>query len=694
MTKPGIALILLTVFVARAGAADERAGRIGNLFASRAAIRVEQPGIARVALTPDVLAGCAPDLGDLRILDGNGKEVAYLLDHGIPPGSRVETEERPRIINVSRGEELRDGASPLYRESYEIDAPRARETADATWQLVFRTNRAKFVRRVEIRDGAGPDAAVVVAESIFRLPLGGDGAGDKTTLDLPPIRADRLTVTLEGDDGSFLEPSFAYTTARELAVDGRLAVPLVAAASRAADGRTIVELARPRGLVPDVLRFETTTPWFDREVRVLDRRAGAPDVVIGARRIVRMAGVATVESSDVPVRPATGDVIVVEITDGDSPPLEALVVRATMRQPSLLFAAGRPIGESDGWFLYFGGGRVGPPHYDVAALIPRRGESGSGEQAAIVAGLRGPGGVVPASLGAVGPNPAFDRSPLLAFAMRPGAAIDTRLYTHRRPLAVPASLEGLTRVALGPEDVARARDDLSDVRIVDTGSRQWPYLLERDSRTETVALTVRAPVRDRTRTSYALVGPATPLRLDGLAIDVEQPFVDRPFRLLAKSGDAAAAEERVVAEGRIVRRSGESGAFRVAFRAARVESLRLVVDDGNEAPLALRTVAAQVPLPELYLTAPEGAYFLLVGNSADTAPSYELARVRDAVLAVSSAALPAGPLDANPAYSAHARPLDRGRLEQAFFWVVLVLTVAILGTVTLRLARREGTSGS
>jgi hypothetical protein len=232
------------------------------------------------------------------------------------------------------------------------------------------------------------------------------------------------------------------------------------------------------------------------------------------------------------------------------------------------------------------------------------------------------------------------------------------------------------------------------VRIVDTGSRQWPYLLERDSRTETVALTVRAPVRDRTRTSYALVGPATPLRLDGLAIDVEQPFVDRPFRLLAKSGDAAAAEERVVAEGRIVRRSGESGAFRVAFRAARVESLRLVVDDGNEAPLALRTVAAQVPLPELYLTAPEGAYFLLVGNSADTAPSYELARVRDAVLAVSSAALPAGPLDANPAYSAHARPLDRGRLEQAFFWVVLVLTVAILGTVTLRLARREGTSGS
>ena len=693
MTKPGIVPIVLVALVARTGAADESAGRIDKLFASRAPIQIERPGIARLALTPEVLAGCGPDLGDLRVLDGNGKEVAYLVDRGIPPGSRVDTEQRPRIINVQRGEELRDGAPPLYRESYEIDAPRAGETTDASWQLVFRTSRAKFVRRVEIRDGAGPDAAVVVGESIFRLPLGGDGAGEKTTLDLPPVHSDRLTVTLEGDDGSFLEPSFAYTTARELVADGRLAVPLVVAASSGANGRTIVELARPGGLVPDVLQFETTTPWFDREVRVLDRRAGAPDVVIGARRIVRIAGVATVESSGVPVRPASGEAIVVEITDGDSPPLEALVVRATMRQPSLLFAAARPIGESDGWFLYFGGGRVGRPHYDVAALLPGRGESVAGERAAIVAGLRGPGGVVTASLGAVGPNPAFDRSPLLGFAMRPGAAIDTRLYTHRRPLAVPSSPEGLTRVALGPGDLARARADLSDVRIVDTESRQWPYLLERDSRTETVDLAVGGPVRDGTRSSFALVGPAAPLRIDGLAIDVEQPFVDRPFRLLAKTSDAADAQETVIAEGRIVRRSGESGTFRVAFGATRVQSLRLVVDDGNEAPLVLRAVAAQLPLPELYVTAPQGAYFLLVGNSADTAPSYELARVREAVLTVSSAVLPAGSLEANPAYSARA-PLDRGRLEQAFFWVVLVLTVAVLGTVTLRLARRERTSGS
>jgi hypothetical protein len=692
MTKAGLALIVLSSLVAQASAAEDAPGRLDKLFTSRAPIQVEQAGIARLALTPEVLAGSGPGLGDVRILAGDGKEVAYLVDGGIPPGSRVESEEHPKIVNVYRGEELRDGAPPLYRESYEIEAPHTAEGGASRWRLAFRTSRAKFVRRVEIRDGTGADAAViVVGESIFRLPLG-DGAGEKTTLDLPPFREGRLTIVLEGDDGSFLEPSFTYTAARELPADGRLARPLVESSRRGADGRTIVELARPRGLVPEVLRFETTTPWFDREVRVLDRRAGAPDSVIGARRIVRMAGVATVESSDVPVRPAAGDVIVVEIADGDSPPLETLVVRATMRQPSLLFAAAAPIAESDGWFLYFGGGRVGAPHYDVAALLPRVGEDASGERAAIVAGLRGPGGVVPASLGAVGPNPAFDRSPLLAFAMRPGAEIDTRLYAHRRTLTVPASLEGLTRVALGPADVARARDDLSDVRIVDAQSRQWPYLLERDFREEAVDLVVRAPERDGTRSSYALAGPATPLRLDALTIDVDQPFVDRPFRLLAKTSGAADAPETTLAQGRIVRRSGERGALRIAFGAARVHSLRLLVDDGNEAPLALRVVAARLPLPELYLTAPEGSYFLLVGNSADTAPSYELARVRDIVLAVSSAALPAGPLDANPAYSASAQPLDRGRLEQAFFWIVLVLTVAILGTVTLRLARREGAS--
>ena len=72
----------------------------------------------------------------------------------------------------------------------------------------------------------------------------------------------------------------------------------------------------------------------------------------------------------------------------------------------------------------------------------------------------------------------------LAFAMRPGTEIDSRLYTHRRKLTAlsSASPDGLYRLRLDLEDLARAQEDLADLRIVDAQSRQWAYLLERNAR--------------------------------------------------------------------------------------------------------------------------------------------------------------------------------------------------------------------
>src|SRR5262249_57226885 len=129
------------------------------------------------------------------------------------------------------------------------------------------------------------------------------------------------------------------------------------------------------------------------------------------------------------------------------------------------------------------------------------------------------------------------------------------------------------------------------------------------------------------------------------------------------------------------------------FPPARVASLELVVEDGDDAPLALRTARARLVLPEVFLAAPAGVYALLLGDPRATAPRYELARVRDVVLAARSTPVSAEPLTPNPSYSMRAS-LAGGTLAalvpQAVLWTVLVAAVVILTLLTLRVARSAG----
>src|SRR5439155_8088369 len=98
---------------------------------------------------------------------------------------------------------------------------------------------------------------------------------------------------------------------------------------------------------------------------------------------------------------------------------------------------------------------------DRARLLPAPGEALAGERASGAARLRDPSGALAARLGGVGPNPLFDGAPALAFAMQPGAEVDTRLYAKRRGLAVRPSSEGLSVLRLRAEAAAHARPDLA-----------------------------------------------------------------------------------------------------------------------------------------------------------------------------------------------------------------------------------------
>ncbi len=690
----GRALSLGLAMVLAAGRAGAATPELQTLFPYQAELHAAGDRLSRLELSPEVVEACRADLSDLRVFDAEGREVPFLIDGGLPPESRLEVEQSftPELLEVSqerleRGDGSLARASATTRETYRLAAPPEVSTA-GFWDLVIEPRQRSFVRRVEV---ATADGAPLVSGSLFRLA---EPAREKLWLTLPASGpgspAGDLKVVLEGGDGIFLEPGFRYRTRRSIPARERARVELEELSRSAGDRRTLVELDRPRGLVPDVLRLATDTAAFNRPVEVWDEGPGASEAALGRAVLFRVPAAAAVEQLEIPLRPARGDRLRLVIEDGDSPPLEALAVSAVVRRPALLLAlpaaaAGKPSG-----LLRFGGGRAYRPQYDLAELRPSRLPApGAAEMAERLYDPRQLGEV---TIGPMAANPRFDPTPVLAFAHRPGGAIDARVYRHRRNLDVTPSAEGLASYRLDLDDLAVARPDLADLRIVDGDGRQWAYLLEPAAALVTRNLLVSEPVTEDGASTYALALPAAPATVDEIVVDTPVPFFDRAYELRAKLGD----ERWVLASGRLARRIGDPRPVRIGVlsqagqrdsRARRLDGLELEVVDGDDAPLPFARVTARLPLAELFLAAPSGRYWLLLGYPEDRPPSYELARVRDVVLAVASSEADAGALEDNPDYRARSRFAGAEGLQRLALWIVLGVAVVVLALLTLRLSR-------
>lgn len=689
MTARGRSRLAAAALVAVTGASaavGAEPPELATLFPRRAELRAQVGPLARLELPPEVLTACRADLSDLRIVDAAGREVPFLVLEGLAPETAIEVREvvRPELLEVDRRTEGRDPGPDLQHERYELAAPPPAPPGER-WDLVLETGRRELVRRAGVsRVEVGTGERALWEGSLFRLAT---PPRERLRVPLPSLDATggRLVVALEGEEGSYLEPGFRYERVREIPGAERARVPLEALARRSREGRTVLELARPRGLVPDRLVLETDTPVLERRVEVWDEGPGAAPDPLGRETVVRVPGPGGVEDLEVAIAPPRGDRLRVVVTDGDSPPLDALRVAAAVRRPALLFALS---GTGDGVAaatLYFGGGRAHRPRYDLAELAPALPAEGSQAQAA--ERLLDPARVASAELGPAEDNPRFDPTPALAFAMRPAAALDPAPWRWRRPLEARPSAEGLVRLRPGLEELARARADLADLRLVGEGGRQWAYLLEDPARPEPHAIPVEGPETAAGVSRYRLVPPAAPATLEGLTLEVAAPFFDRPFTLRAELGDA----ETVVASGRLVLPPRDPRPVEIRFAGSRADALVLEVEDGSDAPLEVVAATGLFPVPDLYFAAPAGDYALLVGHPDAAAPRYELARVRDVVLAVSAGEAEAGPLEENPDYRAGARWLRGTGAQRLLLWATLVLAVVGLGLLTLKLARREGT---
>ncbi len=358
----------LTVLITASPAFADQPRNLLTLFPKQAPIVADGGGFSRLVLPPAVLATCRNDLSDLRVFDNDDNEVPYLVDGGLKPDEIVEVTQRltPELVAVARRRIDRETGPSLWEESYELGAPQE-PPITGRWKLVIVTDAPVFVRHLRIDRSMGDGTLEVLVDqaSVFRLE---NPRRERTELTLPEHPGERLVVTLTGEDGFYLDPVFRFENTQTIPPDERATVDLVELGRRREEGRTVVELERPRGLLPDVLIASTTTAVFNRRVEVWDDGPGAADGVLGDQVVFRVPAVATIEETELPIAAPRGDRLRVIVFDGDSPELRDLVFRAVVRRPALLFSLPAPPPGAPAGMLRFGGGRAFRPRYDLSDL--------------------------------------------------------------------------------------------------------------------------------------------------------------------------------------------------------------------------------------------------------------------------------------------------------------------------------------
>jgi hypothetical protein len=621
---------------------------------------------AAIAIPPEVAERSQPGLADLRLVAGDGREVPYLLDVDVP-----RTADRRRGGRLIASQQDRRRASV-----WTVDF----EAVTIFDRLELDIDAADFSKRVVLDtslDGAqwtplGGEA------SVFDRPWQGRRIHDTVVEQLAPITARYVRLTLD-DARSRPVPIRGVTAVLTTHLGGRRwtrDAALVRLDTRPGEPPRY-RVDTPAGAPVERIAIGTDDVAFWRDVRVF--AAGARDSLepVSARQpIYRVrldeAGLDAEQLEIDLVRP-TAAPLIVEIDGGDSPPLAR--PRATlsgMERRALVPTIG------GGLTLYYGNAATRRPVYDLEALRTRLSLAASHPQA---------------TLGPETVNPRFTPLAPMAFLAARGAVADTSRWTIARALRIGGG-DDIYTLTLAPADLAHLRPDLGDIRLVDGERRQVPYVLEPRAAAARVGLSVEpaAPRAGAPRTSaWRLTVPATmpgaapqsAAPLAGLELTFADAFYTRPAVLLAPDprgphGQRVLQQTTLRASRRV---AGPPAPQVFALEDERTTTLALEVSDGDNAPLTLTGAEAVVWVPRVTFKAGAGDYRLLFGNPDAAPPTYDLAGLRQDVLAYSAIPIDAAaiqPPAPNPDYTRGARDvlssLERGPL----LWVVLGFSIVAL----------------
>lgn len=653
-------------FVFAFAAVAAHAALVPTEWSHRQPFDVPRAGLVELALPAATFEHAQRNLQDLRVVDANGREIAYLLD-----GQRHALASLP--------------------------------TEPAAWRraAAFRTERAREGMQLVIETGTtGPleTLELETAAPFFLLAAHVDISADGRTWEslgaaLPLFRqfgAEQLRVPLARRHAAFVRVTLDDFRVRDVVFTGARVLRAPSAAPEPEPlpvetqlvrreefaGETVLTLALAARHVPLArLTFDARDAVFMRRVVVAMREVAGEKTIerrLGAGTIYRVAldGTETRAELSVPIAdsPSAREVIV-HVFNGDSPPLEFDTVRGAMRPLKLRFVA-----QPGPHFLLTGNPQADAPRYDLAAFA---GELRRAEAIALAAGDTQP---TPDHR----PRASLTEPPLADVPLL-GGAIDTSAWKYRR--AVRIAKPGVQELELDPAALARSTSAVSDARLVREG-HQIPYVLERPGLARTLpveAVSIPEPKRPNVSV-WRIALPFPHLPVQRVTLATTAPLFERQFRLFEKTVDAnGRTAESTLASGTWTRTPAPGAPTTRTFdlsRAPESDTLWLETDNGDNPALPLGPVQLVYPVVRLIFKVDRSdGLELLHGNDTAAAPRYDLSLLAPKLLHAhrGTATLDAPGAAATEPLLARLRQLGTGPVA---FWVALaVVVVALLVTV-------------
>lgn len=631
---------------------------------NRQVIVVAAPGLVRLAPPAQTFDAAQMSLADLRILDPNNQEVAYLLDRDL---SLRNPERAPAF-------------SPRSFRSV---------TQGDTTQLVIETGTASSLEAIDL------ETAVPYFLKAAHVDVSDDGTDWNSAGAAVPIfrqfGAEHLRLRLPGKPAAFIRVTLDDFRSRTIAVTGAKLrpvpttpppdlVPVGATITRRDEfaGETVLTVTLDGKNVPlGELALVAKDPLFMRRVTVAVRevRDAIPsERVIASGTVYRVALDGSPAQADLAVpltfTPSTRELLV-HIHNGDSPPLAIEAVTARQSPVNLVFLAP----AAGNYQLLSGNAQAAAPRYDLAAL------AGNLRHAHATVVTAGP----------LEPTPNYHARESLAEAPLPdiplaGAPLDTKDWPFRRGLAI--AKPGVQELELDPAALAQSRSDGGDLRLLRAGN-QIPYILERPALARALTLTpVLTPDPKRPSVSvWRLQLPQRGLPLQRLALSSTTPLFQRQFRIYEKvSGADGGTVENTLASGAWSRTPEpgmpETRLFEVPDR-LRSDVLWIEADNGDNPAITLGAVQATYPVVRLiFKVAETDGFTLAYGNRTASVPRYDLNLVAVKLLTASRQGVQLDPAPSAPADTA-------GRFAGVkvgyLFWAALALVVVVLLVVVAKL---------
>jgi len=667
------ALLSLTLFAAGAGRAADF-----SAWSHRQTLDLGRSGLVKLALPAETLDRARPDLADLRIVDAQGAEIPYAV---LRPTAVAPSVVKPRSFRP----ELSEGATALTVET---------GTDQALVAVTLMTSARAFVKPVEVALSVDGSTWETVAQGV---PVYRQGADAQLTVALPRRPAAWVKLTL---DDRRSEP-VAFSGASLLVGQNRPA-PAVEVPVRV---RERTELARETVLTVDAgaahlpltaVSFMVPDRYFRRTVKLLVRDwqdGGVVERTLATGEIARFAVDEAIglkaERLSIPLAgiPLPSREWLLQIENGDSPPLGAIEVRAERRPIHVVLSGPATT-------VHSGNPGAAAPRYDLASLsgsmadLPVINLSPSDPSAPTVEqGL--------SLFGSVVANPDYRKPQPLAQILVDGAPLEARPWSGEKTVIVETP--GIQRLDLDREVLAGARADLGDLRLSRQG-RQVPYVIERSSRERELPLVVAVDHDpDRPRVGRWKLAIPRNLPITRLTLTSRQPLFQRFLQVMDTPADPRVSSRNRLLVAASWTRTPESvdRAFTLVLGSSpQGEALLLEVDNGDNAPLVIDAAKAWYPAVHLLFRAEDTSPLTLhFGDRMLTAAHYDVSLVATELLAAEASIARISETPGEPSHAtvaSQSRELSKGFL----FWGALGAVVVVLLVVISRLVPKPPSPGS